>query len=98
MNWPKPILTDSGGYQVLVWHAYAKIKDDGVEFNSHIDRRAAFFYPEDIISIQKDLGSDIMMPLDECVPYRANTPRPKKPWSAQRFGPSVPKNILRNKK
>jgi len=69
MSWDKPILTDSGGYQVFSLALYRKISDQGVEFQSHIDGSKHFLTPEDVIKIQETLGSDIMMPLDECVHY-----------------------------
>ena len=69
MRWDKPILTDSGGYQVFSLARFRKIKDEGVSFQSHIDGSSHFFTPEDIITIQGALGSDIMMPLDECAGY-----------------------------
>ncbi|MFA5059847.1 MAG: tRNA guanosine(34) transglycosylase Tgt [Candidatus Omnitrophota bacterium] len=69
MNWDKPILTDSGGYQVFSLSKFRKIKDDGVEFQSHLDGASHFFTPERIVDIQRILGSDITMPLDECVSY-----------------------------
>lgn len=71
MNWPKPILTDSGGFQIFSLASYAKVRNDGVEFKSHIDGSKHFLTPEDIIRIQHSIGSDIMMPLDECVKYPA---------------------------
>lgn len=69
MNWNKPILTDSGGYQVFSLSDLRKIKSDGVEFKSHIDGSKHFFSPSKVIEIQRIIGSDIMMPLDECAPY-----------------------------
>lgn len=69
MSWNKPILTDSGGYQVFSLALLRKLSDKGVEFQSHIDGFKHFLTPEDVINIQHDLGSDIMMPLDECVHY-----------------------------
>ena len=69
MNWDGPILTDSGGFQVFSLAQLRKIKDDGVEFQSHIDGSKYFITPESIIDFQKVLGSDIMMVLDECIPY-----------------------------
>ncbi|MDD4940205.1 MAG: tRNA guanosine(34) transglycosylase Tgt, partial [Candidatus Omnitrophica bacterium] len=69
MSWPGAILTDSGGYQIFSLALLRKIRDEGVEFQSHIDGMKHFFTPEDVIGIQKDFGSDIMMPLDECVHY-----------------------------
>jgi len=69
MNWQKPVITDSGGYQVYSLANLRKLKDDGVEFNSHIDGSKHFFSPEKVIQIQRSIGSDIMMVLDECTPF-----------------------------
>jgi len=69
MNWQKPILTDSGGYQVFSLAELRKLKPDGVEFSSHLDGSRHFFTPEKVINIQRSIGSDIMMVLDECTPY-----------------------------
>jgi len=69
MKWDKPILTDSGGYQVFSLAKLRKIKDEGVEFQSHFDGLLHFLTPEKVIEIEKILGSDIIMPLDECVEY-----------------------------
>jgi queuine tRNA-ribosyltransferase len=69
MSWKKPILTDSGGYQIFSLALLRKVLDRGVEFQSHIDGLKHFLTPEDVIEVQKVLGSDIMMPLDECVHY-----------------------------
>ncbi len=69
MNWHKPVLTDSGGYQVFSLSELRKLKADGVEFRSHLDGSKHFFTPEKVISIQRSIGSDIMMVLDECTPY-----------------------------
>lgn len=71
MGWSGPILTDSGGFQVFSLAVLRKITEKGVEFQSHIDGSRHFLTPEDIIGIQQDLGSDILMPLDECVHYPA---------------------------
>ncbi|HCC23721.1 TPA: tRNA guanosine(34) transglycosylase Tgt [Candidatus Falkowbacteria bacterium] len=67
MNWDKPILTDSGGFQVFSLSKIRKITEEGVEFRSHIDGSKHFIKPEDSIQIQLDLGSDIVMAFDECV-------------------------------
>jgi len=67
MHWDKPILTDSGGFQVFSLSKIRKINEEGVEFRSHLDGRKLFMKPEDSIQIQLDLGSDIVMVLDECV-------------------------------
>ena len=69
MNWDKPILTDSGGFQVYSLAENRKISEEGVEFKSHIDGSKHFFTPQKVVEIQTAFGSDIMMPLDECVPY-----------------------------
>jgi len=69
ISWDKPILTDSGGYQIFSLALLRKLSDKGVEFQSHIDGCKHFLTPEDVLDIQRDLGSDIMMPLDECVHY-----------------------------
>ncbi|MBP6343340.1 MAG: tRNA guanosine(34) transglycosylase Tgt [Candidatus Omnitrophica bacterium] len=69
MNWNKPILTDSGGYQVFSLTKLRKITDDGVRFQSHFDGKQHFLTPEEVMNIQRVLGSDMVMPLDECAPY-----------------------------
>ncbi|HVO73533.1 MAG TPA: tRNA guanosine(34) transglycosylase Tgt, partial [Ignavibacteriaceae bacterium] len=69
MNWDKAILTDSGGYQIFSLSALRKFKEDGVEFKSHLDGSKHFFTPGKVINIQRIIGSDIMMVLDECTPY-----------------------------
>ena len=68
MNWDKPILTDSGGFQVFSLGDLRKITEEGVHFRSHIDGSKHFLSPEKSIDIQNNLGSDIMMALDECPP------------------------------
>lgn len=69
MRWNKPILTDSGGYQIFSLAELRKLKENGVEFKSHLDGSKHFFSPERVIQIQRSIGSDIMMVLDECAPY-----------------------------
>jgi queuine tRNA-ribosyltransferase len=70
MNWDRPILTDSGGYQVFSLANLRKVEEKGVQFRSHVDGQLHFFTPESVVQIQEEfLGSDIMMPLDECVDY-----------------------------
>ncbi|MEW5895982.1 MAG: tRNA guanosine(34) transglycosylase Tgt [Candidatus Omnitrophota bacterium] len=69
MNWDRPILTDSGGYQVFSLSKLRKIKDGGVKFQSHIDGSPHFFTPESVMDIERALGSDMIMPLDVCAPY-----------------------------
>jgi len=71
MNWPRPILTDSGGYQVMSLSDLRKITEDGVTFRSHIDGSEHFLSPERAMEIQRLLGSDIQMVLDECPAYPA---------------------------
>lgn len=71
MNWNGPILTDSGGYQIFSLAKIRKIKEKGVEFQSHLDGRRYLLTPEKAIQIQETLGSDIMMALDECPAYPA---------------------------
>ena len=66
MDWPRPILTDSGGFQVMSLSALRKITEDGVRFQSHIDGHEEFLTPERAMDIQRQLGSDIQMVFDEC--------------------------------
>jgi len=69
MNWDNSILTDSGGFQIYSLSELRKLKGDGVIFRSHLDGSQHFFTPEKVIEIERTIGSDIMMPLDECTPY-----------------------------
>jgi len=69
MNWTRTILTDSGGFQVFSLSKIRKIVDNGVEFKSIIDGSSHFFTPEDVIKMQYQIGSDIIMVLDECIPF-----------------------------
>ena len=69
MNWPRPILTDSGGYQVMSLTQLRRLDERGVTFRSHIDGRPFALTPEGSIEIQRRLGSDIAMAFDECTPY-----------------------------
>ena len=71
-QWHGPILTDSGGFQVFSLNDLRRISEEGVEFRSHIDGSKHFFTPENVLDIQKNLNSDIMMVLDECVAYGAS--------------------------
>ncbi len=71
MNWDRPILTDSGGFQVFSLSAMRKIKEEGVYFSSHIDGRKIFMGPEESMRIQSNLGSTIAMAFDECIPSLA---------------------------
>jgi queuine tRNA-ribosyltransferase len=88
MNWSKPILTDSGGYQVFSLTDLRKLKKDGVEFRSHLDGSKHFFTPAKVIGIERSIGSDIMMVLDECTPfpcdyqYAVNSTQLTSDWAA----------------
>ncbi len=68
-GWQRPILTDSGGYQVYSLSANRKIKEEGVAFKSHIDGSKHHFTPESVMDIQRSIGADIIMAFDECTPY-----------------------------
>lgn len=72
MSWDKPILTDSGGFQVFSLAGLRKIKEEGVYFNSHIDGRHIFMGPEESMQIQSNLASTIAMAFDECAPSKAD--------------------------
>ncbi|MCE2676257.1 MAG: tRNA guanosine(34) transglycosylase Tgt [Sediminibacterium sp.] len=69
MGWDRPILTDSGGYQVFSLASNRKIKPEGVLFQSHIDGSKHLFNPEKVMDIQRSIGADIIMAFDECPPY-----------------------------
>ena len=69
IGWRKPILTDSGGYQVFSLNDLREIEEEGVTFKSHLDGSSHVFTPESVVRIQRELGSDIMMVLDECAPF-----------------------------
>ena len=69
MNWDRPILTDSGGYQVYSLAQNRKITEEGVTFQSHIDGSRQFFSPESAMDVQQQIGADIIMAFDECPPY-----------------------------
>jgi queuine tRNA-ribosyltransferase len=69
INWSKPMLTDSGGYQVYSLSDQRKITEEGVTFSSHIDGSRHFFTPENVMDIQRTIGADIIMAFDECPPY-----------------------------
>ncbi len=78
MNRDGVILSDSGGYQVFSLKELRKLSDDGVEFRSHIDGSKHFFSPESVVQIQRAIGSDIAMVLDECTPYPATAEEARK--------------------
>jgi queuine tRNA-ribosyltransferase len=69
IGWNRPILTDSGGYQVFSLNDLRRIDEEGVTFRSHLDGSSHLFTPESVVQIQRELGSDIVMVLDECAPY-----------------------------
>lgn len=72
MHWDRPILTDSGGFQIFSLQELAKITEEGAAFRSHLDGSRLFLSPEDAVQVQEALGSDIMMALDTCIPYPAD--------------------------
>lgn len=78
MNWTRPLLTDSGGYQVYSLSDNRKISTEGVTFRSHIDGSKHFFSPERVMDIQRIIGADIVMALDECTPYPCDLPYARK--------------------
>ena len=78
MNWDKPILTDSGGFQVFSLSGTRDITEEGVTFKSHLDGKKLHITPEDAIRIQENLGADIIMSFDECIPYPADYEYAKK--------------------
>ena len=78
MNWDRPILTDSGGFQVFSLSELRKLTEDGVEFRSHLDGSRHYFSPEVSVGVQEKLGSDIMMQFDECSPYPCDYDRARK--------------------
>ncbi len=77
MSWPHAVLTDSGGYQAFSLSKNVKLKDHGVVFRSHLDGSEHIFSPESTISIERDIGADIIMPIDDCAPYPSNDQRLK---------------------
>ncbi|MFO1472365.1 MAG: tRNA guanosine(34) transglycosylase Tgt [Turneriella sp.] len=77
MSWPFAVLTDSGGYQAFSLSDNVKLADHGVIFRSHLDGSEHLFSPENTVEIQRNIGSDIMMPIDDCAPYPADEKRLK---------------------
>ena len=77
-GWTRPILTDSGGFQVFSLTDIRKMTEDGVQFSSHIDGRKLMFTPENVMDIQREIGADIMMAFDECCPGTADYQYAKK--------------------
>ncbi len=78
MNWPYPLLTDSGGYQVFSLNQLAKVTEEGVTFQSHLDGSSHFISPERSIEIQQALGADIIMAFDEPTPYPSDISKTEK--------------------
>ena len=87
MNWPRPILTDSGGYQVMSLAALRTIREEGVSFKSHLDGTRHLLSPERSIEVQRLLGSDIVMQLDQLVPTTAPRAPARSPCAAARSAP-----------
>ena len=98
MNWSKPILTDSGGYQVFSLSEFRKIKPEGVEFRSHLDGTKYFFTPGKVIEIERTIGPDIMMVLDECTPYPCDYDYAKKSQELTSNWAVLNKNAFDNSK
>jgi tRNA-guanine transglycosylase (EC 2.4.2.29) len=80
IGWNRPILTDSGGYQVFSLADMRKIKEERVQFSSHIDGSRHLFTPEKVVDIQRVIGADIIMAFDECPPYPCDYNMPKNRW------------------
>ncbi len=101
MKWDKPILTDSGGFQVFSLGAMRKIKEDGVTFRSPIDGSKVFLSPEISMDIQHTLNSDIVMIFDECTPYPATHEEAQKSLSFHFAGRNAVKRniteVLKNR-
>jgi hypothetical protein len=91
MNWPHPILTDSGGFQIFSLRDLARITEEGAEFRSHLDGSRLFLSPEDAVRVQRDLGSDIMMVLDTCIPWPATRMGAEGPRRSPSAGPPAPR-------
>lgn len=98
MNWQKPILTDSGGFQVYSLTDLRKLKNDGVEFRSHLDGSKHFFTPRKVVEIQRSIGSDIIMPLDECTPFPCEYDYAKKSTKLTSEWAQINKNAFENTK
>ena len=81
INWPGPILTDSGGFQVFSLATIRKIQAHGVEFRSHLDGSLLFLGPKEAMAIQAGLGSDIAMVFDDCPPHTSTPANCAPPWS-----------------
>ena len=91
MTWDRPILTDSGGFQIFSLAQLRKITEEGVAFNCHVDGRHIFMGPEESMRIQTNLGSDIAMAFDECIKFRRHTITSKTPATGRIAGCSAAK-------
>lgn len=89
MNWDKPILTDSGGFQVMSLSGLRKLTEEGVAFSSHVDGKKYFLSPEESIKIQHKLDSNITMCMDECVKLPAPHDKVKNQWKCPCAGPDA---------
>lgn len=98
MNWDRPILTDSGGFQIFSLADLRHLKKDGVEFKSHLDGSKHFFTPQKVIEIQRSVGSDLMMVLDECTPYPCDYEYAKKSIRLTTEWAKLAKNVFENSK
>lgn len=94
MNWPKPILTDSGGFQVMSLTGLRKLTEEGVTFSSHVDGRKYFLSPEESMRIQYNLDSNITWRLTSARLFRAHTSRPRFLWNAPCVGRNVVVTLL----
>jgi len=97
MHWERPILTDSGGFQVWSLAQMRKITEEGARFRSPIDGAPVFLSPEESMRIQRVLRSDVAMSFDECTPYPATRPRPARPWSCRCAGPRALSPVSRER-
>ena len=99
MNWSGPILTDSGGYQIFSLARMRKVRNQGVEFRSELDGQRILLTPEKAIKIQQDLGSDIIMVLDECLAYPSSYQKAKQAEQrTSQWAKKCKKQYLKNKK
>ena len=96
MGWDRPILTDSGGYQVYSLSTNRKIKENGVKFKSHIDGSYHLFTPENAIEIQRLIGADIIMAFDECTPFPCEYNYAKAQWKELTGGLIVALKLIKN--
>lgn len=98
MNWERPILTDSGGFQIFSMADLRHLKKDGVEFKSHLDGSKHFFTPQKVVEIQRSIGADVMMVLDECTPYPCDFNYAQKSVKLTTQWAAISKNAFENSK